>query len=134
MILVKLSHRKKEVIDDMPIQISLKAARVNAEKHSKAMQDVIWSRGVQYGAYEVPNLFNEALAYIPNYSSEWDLSYVDDKRFDYDLIAGVYEANKSDEWISPRLSDDVYQSIYNRMDSEKSDALTMFINELHVRA
>lgn len=102
----------------------------HAEKHSKAMQDVIWSRAVQYGASEVPNLFNEALAYVPSYQTYWNLTWVDDRRFDYDLIVGIYEANKSDEWISRRLSDDVRAGVYARMDAEKADALEMFKAEL----
>lgn len=114
---------------DIAVEL-LRGCGFNAEKHSKAMQDVIWSRAVQYGASEVPNLFNEALAYVPVYQSCWNLSWVDDRRFDYDLIVGVYEANKSDEWISPRLSADVYAGVYARMDSEKADALAMFKEEL----
>ena len=104
---------------------------LHANKHSEALQNVIWSRAVQYGPGNVVDLFNEALAYVPGYTDEWNLSWVDDKRFDYDLIVGVYESNKSSEWISSSLSYDVRQGVYHRMDSEKQEALTMFTKEIN---
>ena len=103
----------------------------HADNHSDALKDVIWSRAVQYGPGNVVDLFNEALAYVPGYTDEWNLSWVDDKRFDYDLIVGVYESNKSSEWISSSLSYDVRQGVYSRMDSEKQEALTMFTKEIN---
>lgn len=103
---------------------------LHADKHSEALQDVIWSRAVQYGPGNVVDLFNEALTYVPGYTEEWNLSWVDALRFDYDLIVGIYESNKSDEWISPRLSYDVRQGVYDRMDSEKQEALAMFMKEI----
>lgn len=56
------------------------------EKHSEIMKDVIWSRTVQYGTGCIVELF-EAAAGLghPN------LSYIDDARFDYDLIASIYD-------------------------------------------
>lgn len=102
----------------------------HADNHSNALKDVIWSRAVQYGPGNVVDLFNQALSYVPGYSEEWNLSWVDALRFDYDLIVGIYESNKSDEWISPRLSDDVRQGVYDRMDHEKQEALSMFMKEI----
>ena len=102
----------------------------HADNHSNALKDVIWSRAVQYGPGNVVDLFNEGLAYVPGYTSEWNLSWVDALRFDYDLIVGIYESNKSDEWISPRLSYDVRQGVYDRMDNEKQEALAMFMKEI----
>ena len=46
------------------------------------------------------------------------------------MINGTYESNKSDEWISPRLSQDIYESVYNRMDVEKAEALAAFTAEI----
>lgn len=102
----------------------------HADNHSNALKDVIWSRAVQYGPGNVVDLFNEGLAYVPGYTSEWNLSWVDALRFDYDLIVGIYESNKSDEWISPRLGYDVRQGVYDRMDNEKQEALAMFMKEI----
>lgn len=102
----------------------------HADNHSDALKDVIWSRAVQYGPGNVVDLFNEALRYVPGYTNEWNLSWVDALRFDYDLIVGVYESNKTDEWISPRLSADVYEGVYNRMEEEKQEALSMFTKEI----
>ena len=102
----------------------------HADNHSKALKDVIWSRAVQYGPGNVVDLFNEALAYVPGYTNEWNLSWVDALRFDYDLIVGVYESNKTDEWISDSLSEDVYEGVYNRMEEEKQEALAMFTKEI----
>ena len=102
----------------------------HADNHSDALKDVIWSRAVQYGPGNVVDLFNEALRYVPGYTNEWNLSWVDALRFDYDLIVGVYESNKTDEWISPHLGDDVRQGVFNRMDNEKQEALSMFAKEI----
>ena len=103
---------------------------LHADNHSDALQDVIWSRAVQYGPGNVVDLFNEALRYVPGYTNEWNLSWVDALRFDYDLIVGVYESNKTDEWISDALSADIYESVYNRMEEEKQEALAMFTKEI----
>lgn len=102
----------------------------HADNHSDALKDVIWSRAVQYGPGNVVDLFNEALRYVPGYTNEWNLSWVDALRFDYDLIVGVYESNKTDEWISDSLSEDVYEGVYNRMEEEKQEALAMFTKEI----
>ena len=102
----------------------------HADNHSDALKDVIWSRAVQYGPGNVVDLFNEALRYVPGYTNEWNLSWVDALRFDYDLIVGVYESNKTDEWISDSLSEDVYEGVYNRMEEEKQEALSMFTKEI----
>lgn len=102
----------------------------HADNHSDALKDVIWSRAVQYGPGNVVDLFNEALRYVPGYTNEWNLSWVDALRFDYDLIVGVYESNKTDEWISDALSEDVREGVYNRMEEEKQEALSMFTKEI----
>ena len=53
---------------------------LHADKHSETLQNVIWSRAVQYGLGNGVDLFNEALAYVPGYTDEWNVSWVDDKR------------------------------------------------------
>lgn len=102
----------------------------HADNHSDALKDVIWSRAVQYGPGNVVDLFNKALRYVPGYTNEWNLSWVDALRFDYDLIVGVYESNKTSEWISDALSEDVREGVYNRMEEEKQEALAMFTKEI----
>ena len=54
--------------------------------HSKAMKDVVWSRSVQYGPYQVPEMFEEACKHLgyPN------LSYVDHISFDERMIKAIY--------------------------------------------
>ena len=46
------------------------------------------------------------------------------------LIVGVYESNKTDEWISDSLSEDVREGVYNRMEEEDQEALVMFTKEI----
>ncbi len=89
-----------------------------------------YDKACRYLANEGFHAVNEALRYVPGYSEEWNLSWVDALRFDYDLIVGIYESNKSDEWISPRLGYDVRQGVYDRMDNEKQEALAMFMKEI----
>lgn len=108
----------------------LKRSMFDIDKHSDTLKDVLWSRAVQYGPKYGTDLFIEALPFIPGYTDEWNLSYIDHIRFDYDLIAGIYRANSTDEWISPRLAPDVYEGVYARMRNEKRDALTMLVDEL----
>lgn len=103
----------------------LKRHLFDMDKHSDTLKDVLWSRAVQYGPKYGVDLFIEALQFIPGYTEEWNLSYIDHIRFDYDLIAGIYRANSTDEWISPNLSPDVYEGVYDRMRNEKHDALKL---------
>ena len=111
----------------------LKRNLFDIDKHSDTLKDVLWSRAVQYGDKYGVDLFIEALQFIPGYTEEWNLSYVDHIRFDYDLIAGIYRANSTDEWISPKLAPDVYEGVYDRMRNEKREALDMLIDELKER-
>lgn len=114
----------KHAYYDPAVQL-LRNVGFNVDNHSEAMKNVIWSRAVQYGPGEVVNLFLEALRYVPKI-----LEKVDADIFDYDMINGTYESNKSDEWISSRLSQDIYESVYNRMDVEKAEALAAFTAEI----
>lgn len=96
----------------------------HAEKHSATMQDVIWSRAVQYGPGLLPEMFEDAAISIgyPN------LSYVDAKDFDADMIRAVYlNVCKTEEWTngSPALR----PGLYNRFDAECAEALERLEHE-----
>ena len=95
--------------------------------HSKAMKDVVWSRAVQYGPYQVPEMFEEACKHLgyPN------LSYVDHISFDERMIKAIYlDVCSTPEWTngSPALRDGLYQ----RFAIECRDALAMLNEELKV--
>lgn len=99
-------------------KIILEVAMYDLEKHSEVMQDVVWSRAVQYGPYQIAEMFTEACQSLgyPN------LSYVDDKAFDRDMIKAIYlNVCKSEEWTdgSPALR----ESLYARFEAECTDAL-----------
>lgn len=109
---------------------NLKRALFSIENHSDALKDVVWSASVQYGAGEVVELFQSAMEYVPSYTKGWNLSYIDALRFDYDLIVGVYETRKQHPWIWNGNPESIKQSLRNRFDNEKRDALVMFEREL----
>ena len=96
----------------------LKEAMYDLEKHSEVMKDVVWSRAVQYGPYQIAEMFTEACQSLgyPN------LSYVDDKAFDCDMIKAIYlNVCKSEDWTdgSPALR----ENLYARFEAECADAL-----------
>ena len=74
-------------------------------------------------------MFNDALKLmekalnleLPN------LSYIDDKRFDYDLIACIYDVCMTTAWNNSALRD----SLNERFADEKFRALEMLQNELN---
>lgn len=108
----------------------LKNKYFNVDNHSNALKDVIWSASVQYGAGEIVELLTSAMRYVPSYEDYWNLSYVDALRFDYDLIVGVYETRKQSPWIWSGNPDYIKESLKNRFNNEKQDALIMFEREL----
>jgi hypothetical protein len=110
-------------------------AEYDITSKSVAMQAVLLSRSVQYSAGNMVELYNEAVKRLgyPN------LSYVDDARFDYGMIANIYDFLISE-------CDDAYQrnglyhspkdwangsytvvkiGLRNRFANEKADALAM---------
>ena len=92
--------------------------------HNEVMQDVVWSRSVQYGPGNILDMFTEAVQTMYNaetgeYSGYPNLSYVDSPEYDYDFIVAVYSVCKTPEWNSSALRD----SLNNRFDSEMHDAL-----------
>lgn len=106
---------------------SLAQAGFHAEKHSYAMRDVIWSRAVQYGAGRVTRMWQEACKCMYNgkdYTGYPNLTYVDDKRFDYDLIVASYKVSKA--WIR---AESVRYGLEKRFKDECSEALQMLKGE-----
>lgn len=96
-------------------------------RHSKAMKDVVWSRAVQYGPYQVPEMFDEACKSLgfPN------LSYVDHINFDESMINAIYlNVCSTPAWTngSPGLR----EGLYARFKNECEDALKMLYEELKV--
>ena len=96
----------------------------NIENHSLIMQDVIWSRAVQYDSGNIVEMFvdaSSALGY-PN------LSYVDDKKYDEQMIKSIYlNICSTPEWTNG--SPDLRQSLYDRFESECDQALTALSEE-----
>lgn len=108
-----------------PAVAALADAGFRVENHSEVMQDVIWSRAVQYGVGNIVDMFTEACSKMYNsgegkYTGYPNLSYVDDAQFDYDLIYAVYIlVCGSQEWNNGPSKD----SLNNRFASECHDAL-----------
>ena len=96
-------------------------------RHSKAMKDVVWSRAVQYGPYQVPEMFNDACSIV--LGGEVNLSYVDHINFDERMIKAIYlDVCSTPEWTngSPALR----EGLYARFASECEDALAMLAQEV----
>ena len=104
-----------------PAISALKAAMYDVEgKHSAVMRDVVWSRAVQYGTGYIVEMFTDAVKSLgyPN------LSYVDDARFDADMIRAVYlNVCSTPEWTSG--SPALRRGLYSRFKNECNDALAM---------
>ncbi|MEE1194934.1 MAG: hypothetical protein U0K79_09080 [Phascolarctobacterium sp.] len=103
-------------------------AGYHIEKHSKAMKDVVWSRAIQYGPYQINQMFDEACCGVLGY---FNLSYVDDIAFDKSMIEAIYlEVCSTPDWTngSPSLR----EGLYNRFASECDDAIKMLHEELNV--
>lgn len=101
--------------------------------HSRALRDVVFSAAVQYGPGEVVNLFKEAMQYVPGWEPDWNLSYVNDIKFDWDLINGVYEQRKLHPWNYEGNPDWLRENLVERFDAEKAQALEMFSQEMQER-
>lgn len=100
----------------------LKENYFDLNNHYETMKDVVWSRAVQYGAGNIVEMFEEAAEALgyPN------LSYVDDKNFDIDMIESIYlNICKSEEWTSGAPS--LREGLYSRFNNECKDAL----DEIH---
>ena len=110
-----------------------------ADKHTDAMRAVILSRAVQNGPTGAKNLFVEACGRLghPN------LSYVDDKYFDDDMIGAIYDFLIAECDSATQDGSGVYRStngycngsrgvidgLRNRFVREKKDALDMLVGK-----
>ena len=109
----------------LPAADALRRAGFDADKHTHVMQDVIWSRAVQYGTGNIVEMFETACHRMYNeasddYSGYPNLSYVDDARFDYDLIRAIYlDVCKTPEWTAASCR----YGLYSRFERECADAL-----------
>ena len=124
-----------------PAAAALLAEGYNVETKSEAMRAVLVSRAVQYSAGNMVELYTEAVHTMFNaarkdYSGWPNLTYVDDTRFDYDLIAAIYDfligeadhatwngriMHSLKDWVNG--SPDVVAGLRNRFVHEKADAL-----------
>lgn len=107
--------------------IALLNSGYTVNRHSKTMKDVVWSRAVQYGPYQVSEMFDEACKSLgfPN------LSYVDHINFDERMIKAIYlDVCSTPAWTngSPSLR----EGLYTRFKNECEDALNMLNEELKV--
>lgn len=117
-----------------PAKKVLADSYLNLDNHSDALKQVVWSRVVQYGlgSHEdntgILGMFDDALEmladrlhiYAPNFS------YIDHIRFDYDLIACIYDVCMTREWNNSSLRD----NLNIRFENEKAQALEMLMKEL----
>jgi len=114
-----------------PAVAALKEAGFDADKHSDAMKDVIWSRSVQYGTGHIVEMFETACQRMYNknnndHSGYPNLSYVDNAAFDYDMIVSIYSyVCHTAEWTAASCR----YGLYNRFEAEQADALEMLMNE-----
>lgn len=108
-----------------PAVKALSEAGFNADRHSCAMQEVIYSRAVQYGPSLIVEMFESAAQALGNP----DLSYIDDAAFDHDMIRAVYiDVCMTEEWTSS--SPALRAGLYARFESECTDALAMLDAEV----
>ena len=102
----------------------------NIENHSNTMKEVIFSRAVQYGTGNIVEMFEDALVIMGeklNLDLQ-NLSYVDEKRFDYDLITSIYDVCMTEEWNNSSLRDNLNE----RFREEKAKAIQMLSEELGI--
>jgi hypothetical protein len=97
----------------------------NIDNHNQVMQDVVWSRSVQYGPGNIVEMWEDAVHQMWNEADGENtgypnLSYIDSSRFDYDMITAIYLiVCSSVEWNNSALRD----NLNDRFDSECHDAL-----------
>lgn len=124
-----------------PAAAVLREAGYEIETKTAAMQAVLMSRAVQYGAGNMTELYTEAVHSMFNaekkdYSGWPNLTYVNDKAFDYDMIAAIYDfligeadnavwtgkgMHSPKDWVNGSTS--VVAGLRNRFVHEKADAL-----------
>lgn len=91
------------------------------DRHSYAMGEVLWSRSVQYGPYQMVDLFRDAVHRLgyPN------LSYVDHIAFDWDMIVAIYEVCSTYEWNCGPFRN----ALNDRFEQECHDAIQLLQEE-----
>lgn len=100
----------------------LAAAMYHIEKHHAVMQEVVWSRTVQYGAGLIVEMFEAAVQSLgyPN------LSYVDSEAYDAAMIEAVYmHVCHTEEWTVESCR----MGLYRRFMEEETEALAMLQQE-----
>lgn len=97
---------------------------INIEKHSFALQNVLWSASVQYGVYYTKELFEDACD-ILGYPNP---SYVDSIDYDQRVIEAIYTVRKSDEWTSGSPS--LRYGLRRRFTDECEEALKLLQEEV----
>jgi hypothetical protein len=94
------------------------AAGINIEGRSFALQNVVWSAAVQYGAYYVKELFEDAAARL-GITTAADAD-------EAALIQAIYEVRASDEWTAG--SPELRPGLIARFEAEGQDALGLLDN------
>lgn len=123
----------KHAYYDVAIRL-LEAEGFHIENHSEVMKDVVWSRSVQYGPGLIVEMYQEACHRMYNaqekqYTGYPNLTYIDDKRFDYDLIYSIYHlVCQTEEWTNG--SPELRYGLYARYDLECAEALDKLKEEL----
>ena len=98
----------------------LKNIGLDVSARSFALQQVLWSRAVQYGAGNMIELFVKAAELAGQDVGNLHFDYISD----YDLIYNVYEVNLTDpSWTSGSPS--LRPGLFARFESEREDALKM---------
>ena len=112
-----------------------------ADKHTDAMRAVILSRAVQNGPSGCVNVMKNALPLIDK-GKGWNLSYIDDKFFDGETIAAIYDFLIGECDSAAEYSDGIWRSaqhfckgsrsvidgLRNRFVREKADALALLLD------
>ena len=110
-------------------------------KHSNAMKIVLFSRSVQYGPGNTVDLFECAVDWKLHYAN---LSYVDNKYFDDQIISAIYDYlvdecdkvyylphkgyfHSPDDWVNG--SNAIVKGLRTRFVNEKEDALKILKEE-----
>lgn len=111
----KLQHDYvKGVYYDSAVEL-LSNIGFSMDGHSEALQQVLWSRSVQYSSYWMPELFQSAAVLAGT-----TLDAIDD----HNLIYNIYEVNITDSsWHQG--SPDVQAGLINRFNNEREEALAM---------
>ena len=98
----------------LPVAKGVKELGLDADKHSKTLQQVLWSTGVQHGPNT--NVVKKAVEKLKQ-EERFDPS---SQEFEADLIEAIYEERKTRFGGSPKKT---RESVQKRLESEKLDAL-----------